>query len=168
MSAAYIHILGDIIQSVGVIIAAVIIKIFGKEYEIVDPICTIFFAVIVLFTTTPVIKKAISVLLEAMPDSIDYVKLKQSIEGVKGVINIHDLHVWSITHGKNAMSVHVLGDNTNEKLLKDVTKVVRKFKIYHSTIQLENQRHNIRDTSQFIDCTHNIHQNNHNDESGQI
>jgi solute carrier family 30 (zinc transporter), member 2 len=70
MRAAMIHLLGDLIQSVGVVIASIVVK-FNPTWKLCDPICTIVFAIIVLFTTTNVVKDCIRVLMEASPNGID-------------------------------------------------------------------------------------------------
>jgi zinc transporter 2 len=76
-----IHIIGDIIQSIGVIIAAITVYCF-PEYQIVDPLCTMLFAVLVLFTTLPIIKQCINVIMEATPAEINMKHLKKDITDV--------------------------------------------------------------------------------------
>ena len=112
VDAAMLHVLGDCIMSVGVIIAAIIITIWPEAW-MCDPICTYFFAIIVLVTTYPVTRKCIKVLMEGTPDKFDTKKLTQAIwalntETEKLILDVHDLHVWSISIGKNAMTVHII------------------------------------------------------------
>jgi zinc transporter 2 len=79
--AAFLHILGDLLQSIGVIIAAVIIVI-EPEWQIADPICTFLFSIIVVFTTVPITKQAISVLMEASPIGINLEELNSDLQSV--------------------------------------------------------------------------------------
>jgi zinc transporter 2 len=106
LRAALIHIIGDIVQSIGVIIAAVIIYI-KPTWNLADPLCTFLFSIIVIFTTIPIMKDCVRVLMEGTPASVDIEKLKTDLKSIKGVNRIHDLHVWSLSVGKLALSVHL-------------------------------------------------------------
>jgi zinc transporter 2 len=111
MDAAFIHLLGDCIQSIGVIIASVIIY-FRPEAWWCDPLCTYIFVLIVMFTTIPVVKRCLVILMEGTPEKFDVKQLTADIwalntEGNVNIIDVHDLHVWSISYGKNAMTVHI-------------------------------------------------------------
>eukprot|EP00834_Sanchytrium_tribonematis_P003190 NODE_116_length_18347_cov_2.280962.p6 type:complete len:327 gc:universal NODE_116_length_18347_cov_2.280962:15428-16408(+) len=97
--AAIIHALGDALFSVGVIIASLIIY-FKPEYHIVDPISTIFFSIIVLFTTLRILKDSLFVLMEASPSNIDVDRLKFELSGIAGVNDIHCFHVWLLSIGR--------------------------------------------------------------------
>lgn len=107
-----LHVLGDCIMSIGIIIAASIIAIWPQLWMI-DPICTYLFGVIVMFTTWPVTKRCFKVLMEGTPEQFDTKALVADIwalnvEGEeKTILDVHDLHVWSISVGKLAMTVHV-------------------------------------------------------------
>eukprot|EP00124_Ichthyophonus_hoferi_P001210 Ihof_evm3s58 gene=Ihof_evmTU3s58 len=104
--AAFIHVIGDMVQSVGVIIAAIIIWI-RPDLTIVDPICTFLFSVLVLFTTFTLLKDTLNVLMEGTPEGVDPVALTKDLEAIPGVTKAHDLHIWSITVGKPASSIHL-------------------------------------------------------------
>lgn len=84
MTSAYLHVLGDMLMSVGVIIAAVVIYI-KPELKIADPICTYLFSIIICFTTTPIFKECIFVLLEGTPSTINIEALEEDILNVPGV-----------------------------------------------------------------------------------
>lgn len=103
--AALIHVIGDLVQSIGVLIAAVIIKV--KGWTLADPICTFFFSIIVLFTTITVMKDIFFVLMEATPSHFDLSDVKKALSGLDGVMGVHDLHLWSIGMDKTAFSVHL-------------------------------------------------------------
>jgi zinc transporter 2 len=154
LTAAYVHILGDILQSLGVVIASLIIYFFQDSHpniEMVDPICTFIFAIIVLSTSIPVSKDCLNVLMEASPREIDINSLTKDLSQCNGVVNIHDIHVWCISVGRPSISLHILSD-TPQKTLEHATKICQKFGIYHTTIQVEDNTQRRRPS--FINCTH--------------
>lgn len=96
--AALIHTLGDLVQSVGVLVAAIVIH-FKPEYKLADPICTFIFSFLVLFTTINIMKDAVNVLMEATPLSLNYDNVKEVLEDIDGVHSVHSLHIWSLSLG---------------------------------------------------------------------
>lgn len=153
--AAFIHILGDILQSVGVIIAAIIIKIW-PHWTIIDPICTLIFAIIVTFTTYSVIKSCVYLLMESCPEEIHLGDVEEELNKIDGVTEVHDLHIWSLTHGKPAATAHVVGNN-HPYILRKATLLMRQYGIYHSTIQIETVEQSRKGGKYYIDCAHNVH-----------
>jgi zinc transporter 2 len=154
LRAAFIHILGDIIQSMGVLLAAIIIYFFQNTSEnivLIDPICTFVFAIIVLYTSIPVSKDCINVLMEATPKEVDINSLTKELSEIHGVVNIHDIHVWCISVGKPSISLHILS-TTPQKSLEQATRLVKKYGIYHTTIQVEDDTQRRRPS--FVNCTH--------------
>lgn len=154
LRAAYIHILGDIIQSLGVLVASCIIYFFQDKYpsiEIVDPICTFIFAIIVLSTSIPVSRDCLNVLMEASPSEVKIDILTRELSQAVGVVNIHDIHVWCISVGKPSISLHMLS-NTPQKTLEHATQICKKHGIHHTTIQVEDNTQKRRPS--FINCTH--------------
>ena len=145
--------LGDTVQSVGVIIAALII-FFNQDLKLADPICTFIFAVLVVFTTVPVVKDCVRVLMEGVPMGIAIHEFEEKLRNIPGVKEVHDLHVWSLSVGKPTMSAHLFSENTS-LTLKEATKLCRRYGIYHSTLQIENW--NEKNDKDFIKCEHNIH-----------
>lgn len=111
IDSAMLHVIGDCIQSVGVIIAALIIY-FEPRAWYCDPICTYIFAVIVMITTIPITKRCLKILMEGTPEEFNVKQLSEDIWALnsgetKNIVDIHDLHIWSIASGKNAMTVHI-------------------------------------------------------------
>ena len=106
IDAAYLHILGDMLNSVGVIIAAVIIKIW-QELWYVDPICTYIFAIICIWTTRGNFMQSIKLLLVATPTNIDLDDIKTTLSKLDGIDDVHDLHVWGLTMEKFCLTVHL-------------------------------------------------------------
>lgn len=128
-------------MSVGVIIAAVFI-FFQPTWTIADPICTYVFSVIISFTSVPVFKDCIMVLMEGTPADVDIEKLENDIIEMADVEQLHDLHLWSISAGKHAMSCHIVSKHPL-KTLHHVTDLMRrKYKLFHTTIQVENETEN--------------------------
>lgn len=146
--------LGDILQSIGVIIASAIIWI-NPDYKIADPIVTFIFAVIVLYTTLRIIKDCIFVLMEGTPAEFDLEEFETKLKNVDGVLEIHDLHVWTLGVGKPAMSAHIFSDRNTSAVLKKVTRICRLYGIFHSTIQIETIQDKLHED--YFECKHNIH-----------
>ena len=151
IQAAWMHILGDLLQSIGVVIFAVII-FFRQDWKFLDPIISIIFVIIAASFSIPVAKGIITIMLDATPDGLDIERFIITLESISHVREIHDLHVWNLTHGKPAMTAHILVDDRVEYVLKKATIECRKIGIYHTTIQVER----IHDVHQ-INCEHNIH-----------
>jgi zinc transporter 2 len=152
VESAYLHVLGDMLMSVGVIVAAVIIY-FWPSAKIADPICTYLFSVIVGFTSFPVVKECIKVLMEGTPHDIDTQQLKNDICAVEGVEEIHDFHLWSVSIGKSALSCHIKSDKPF-KTLSLVTDMCRKnYSIFHTTIQME-----LSESGFNLKCENDLHE----------
>lgn len=112
-----LHVLGDLLNSVGVIIAAVIIW-FWPEAKIADPIVTFVFTLIIIGTSYPTVKKCLLTLMEATPADIDYEKVEKAILKCAAVEGVHDLHIWALTSGKNACSAHITSKHPFRSLKK--------------------------------------------------
>jgi len=156
INAAILHVLGDLMQSVGVIFAALIIWFF-PSWKLADPLCTLLFSVIVITTTTRVMKQGVRVLMEGTPDGIDSTEVAGTIREIPSVVAVHDLHIWSLSVDQPALAVHLvvqfdqsppgseIGDGndfarTPEDLLNNVNAILKqKYHISHTTIQLEEQ-----------------------------
>lgn len=135
LNAAYIHVLADLAQSVVVFVAGLII--WAKPtWQITDPICTLIFSILVCYSTIGVIRSSLSVLLEEVPPGVKWNDIYNAISCVDGVSNVHDLHIWSISHGNIILSVHATAENT-EQAFRDIKKVSNKSNIHHLTVQLQ-------------------------------
>ena len=91
--AAMVHVIGDMFQSIGVIIAAIVIH-FAPNAKIIDPICTFVFSFIVLLTTIPILIDCIKILMESTPQNVKVDKIQKALEEIEGVKEVHDLHIW--------------------------------------------------------------------------
>ena len=140
---AFIHALGDLVQSVGVLIAAMLIWYDNERFAIADPICTLIFSVIVLFTTFKLMRDILDILMEAVPAGIDCNRIAFELRQLSDVEEVHDLHVWNLSMNKPTLSVHLRLSNLStfadaDKVLKKAEKLLRTtFGIKHSTIQIE-------------------------------
>lgn len=151
--AAFIHVLGDFFQSVGVLIAAYIIY-YHPELQIVDPVCTFIFSFLVLITTIAIMRDALNVLMEGSPRSIDFLEVADTLSTIKGVIRVHNLRIWSLTLDKIALSVHLaISDNyDSQDVLKSAMNILRtQFKVYECTVQIE---HYSNDMDECVKCEH--------------
>ena len=137
VDAAFLHVLGDMLMSIGVIIAAIIIYFFPSLWY-ADPLCTYLFSIIVVVTTFPIIKNCISVMMEGAPKSFDLEDLRADIElaGGEDIIDIHDLHVWTISMGKLSMSVHIKSVKPLKTLAAVTDMCRRRYQLFHTTIQV--------------------------------
>jgi cobalt-zinc-cadmium efflux system protein len=136
--AAYLEILGDSLASVGVIVSSLII-IFTKWYA-ADPIISGLIGLAILPRTWLLLSECVNILMEGTPGRIDLSSLRKAITAVEGVLDVHDVHVWTITSGLDAMSGHILIDNRApaEEVLTCVTKILNDdFDLHHTTIQVE-------------------------------
>ena len=140
MKAAYFEVLYDMLASVGVIVAGIIMLTTGWYYA--DPLISAGIGLFILPRTWLLLRDAVGVLLEGTPADVNLAALRATIESVAGVADVHDLHVWSLTSGVNAMSVHtVLADHAlhDEVLTAVRQQVTSEFKIVHATVQVECQ-----------------------------
>ncbi|XP_075431733.1 putative proton-coupled zinc antiporter SLC30A4 [Ascaphus truei] len=104
--AAFVHALGDLAQSVGVLIAAYIIR-FKPQYKIADPICTYIFSVLVIFTTLRIMRDTILIILEGVPKHLNVDQIKDDLMKIDDVYSIEDLNIWSLTTGKSTAIIRV-------------------------------------------------------------
>jgi len=140
MKGAYYEVFSDLLTSIGVIGAAIIMLTTGWYYA--DPLISAGIGLFILPRTWMLLRDAVGVLLEGTPTDVNLAALREAIESVAGVASVHDLHVWSLTSGVNAMSVHaVLSDHgLHDDVLAAVhKKVTADFKIAHATVQVECQ-----------------------------
>ena len=133
--AAFIHAVGDLVQSVGVMIAAIIIWAEPRAH-VADPICTFLFSILVLFTTFGIMRTAARTLLNSVPTSVNMPALASQLAAIPGVANIHDLHVWAFGTGRVAMTVHMVADDPPAALVA-AQEVAATHDIGHSTVQVE-------------------------------
>lgn len=141
IKAAYIHILSDLAGSVGVVGGAILIQLTG--WMILDSVISFFIALLIVRSALSIIKEAVNVLMESVPKELDIGDIEQTLLRFDHVQNLHDLHVWALTSGVNALSCHLLVDDLDEgqRLLTPIHRELKeKYNIDHVTIQLEDER----------------------------
>ncbi|KAI7805049.1 hypothetical protein IRJ41_024451 [Triplophysa rosa] len=140
--AAFIHTLGDLLQSFGVLVAATIIY-FQPEWKMADPVCTFLFSLFVLGTTFTILKDIFHTLMEGVPPGVDINSIKELLLSVGGVESTHDLHVWSLTSSETQLTVHAVIDEQTDPqtVLMDMNKLLRsEYGFDNITIQTETYR----------------------------
>lgn len=140
LHSAFLHVLGDAISSVGVILAAVIIGLTGWEW--MDPAMSVLIGLIILVSSFRVLRSAVHILVEGVPEGLSLATIKSAINGVPGVTGTHDLHVWNICSGHVALSAHVVlpeaSVSRQQTVMHELQNCLdRQFRITHTTIQIE-------------------------------
>lgn len=139
IKSAWLHIVGDLLASVGVVIASVIILVTGWRFA--DPIAGMVVGIMILVGGVRVVRDALWVFLEFVPREIEPENLVERIRAVDGVCDVHDLHIWSISHGRVAFSAHILVKDQllseAQRIRKAVEEILKEEGIDHSVIQLE-------------------------------
>jgi cobalt-zinc-cadmium efflux system protein len=139
---AFLHMFGDLLSSVGVIVGALMILFFG--IRLADPILSVLIGGIILVGAWRLVRQSTSILLESVPSHVRLQDVKESLLSIDGVHDVHDLHVWTLSSGRYALSAHIV---VMDKLVSDCSGVVRrseemlreKYAISHTTFQLECQ-----------------------------
>jgi cobalt-zinc-cadmium efflux system protein len=138
---AYAEVLGDALASIGVIAAAVIVRTTG--FLLADPLISAAIGLVILPRTWRLMGQAVHILMEGVPPHLDLREIETAMRAAHGVRAVHDLHVWTLTSGKEALSAHVLVDDLadGQHVLGDLQQLLReRFEIEHVTIQLESDR----------------------------
>ncbi|CAG9855260.1 unnamed protein product [Phyllotreta striolata] len=148
--AAFIHVVGDFLQSFGVFVAAIVIY-FKSNLMIVDPICTFIFSGLVLITTYAIIKDALMVLMEAMPKGINFEEVMNILLNINGVMRVHNLRIWALSLDKIAMSAHVAitaGTDPQSILMIATKNIHEKYNFFEMTLQIEDFQDAMEDCTQ--------------------
>jgi len=134
---AYLHVLGDLLGSIGAMAAGAVILITG--WTLADPLISVAIAVLIVWSGAKLARDSVEILLEATPRHISLSEVERRIAGIPGVNDVHDLHVWTLTSGVVAMSGHaVVSDpGANQRVLETVQGQMADLGIKHVTMQLE-------------------------------
>ncbi len=138
--SAYLHMFGDAISALGVVVAGVLVATTGAT--IADPLVSILIGILILWSSWGILKESVNVLLEGIPEGMKMEAVEQTICGVEGVLAVHDLHVWTIGSGIIACSCHVTVEEQTVREGENVLRIVadalqQQHGITHSTIQVE-------------------------------
>ncbi|XP_032838828.2 zinc transporter 4 [Tyto alba] len=148
--AAFVHALGDLVQSIGVLVAAYIIR-FKPEYKIADPICTYVFSILVVLTTVRILCDTGVIILEGVPRHLNVDRIKEDLMKIEDVYSIEDLNVWSLTAGKTTAIVHlqlVPGSSSKWEEVQSKARqlLLNTFGMYKCSVQLQSYKQEISKT----------------------
>ncbi len=138
----FLHMMGDLLSSVAVIAGAVLILLFGLR--IADPVLSMVIGAIILYGAWKLVTQSTSILLESVPSHIKLDDVRKSLLGVEGIVEVHDLHIWTLSSGLHAMSAHVVMQDSLVSLCSDAVHrceqmLKEKYMISHTTFQIECQ-----------------------------
>jgi cobalt-zinc-cadmium efflux system protein len=141
--AAFIHMLGDALGSVAIVAGALVIRYTGWQW--IDPLLSTLIALLIIWTAWDITKESLNILLEGLPRGMKLDDIMAAMRATAGVLEVHDVHVWSLGSNTHAMSCHVLIDDMppseSESILNALNALLReRFEIGHSTIQFEHVR----------------------------
>ncbi len=140
LRSAYLHVLADAVGSVSVIGAAIVIWTTG--WHLADPVASLLVCAVILWGSWNLIVQSVNILLEGTPAHIDVVDVMRTMQAVPGVKRVHDVHIWTITSGMEAMSGHVVIQDLSGSctMLAELNKLLcERFGIHHATLQLETE-----------------------------
>ena len=139
--SAFVHMLGDALGSIGIILGGVCIRWTGRHW--IDPLLSVLIGVLILWTAGGIIKESLNILLEGLPRGLHLETVVAEVRRLPGVIDVHDVHIWSLASHTHALSCHVLIEDlppsASETILRGVNDLLAdRFHITHTTIQFEH------------------------------
>ncbi|KAF9157520.1 hypothetical protein DFQ26_008655 [Actinomortierella ambigua] len=139
ITAATLHVLGDLLSSIGVLISSLLITFF-PAWTILDPICTFVFSILVILTTIGVFKRSVAILMERVPNHLSVEETREAIRTVPGVLEVKRIHLWALTLGQTALTARVY-------LQPDIQDTVRAAKVIRATRRLLRRQYGIRQST---------------------
>jgi cobalt-zinc-cadmium efflux system protein len=139
--SAFVHMLGDALGSVAIVVGAVVIRATG--WQEVDPILSILIAALIVYSAWDIIRESLNILLEGLPRGIRLNDVAAATKAIEGVLDVHDLHIWSLGSNSHALSCHVLIEDVppsaSDAILRRINLMLaKKYAIGHTTIQFEH------------------------------
>ncbi len=140
LRSAFVHLIGDVLSTIGAVIAGVIIYFTNANW--LDPLVSVLIGFLILYNAWGILRDAVDILLEATPRDVNIKKMVDDIIQIDGVLGIHDIHVWSLTQNMRTMSAHVLTDDLHisagAEIQRQISEILRhQYNISHATLQLE-------------------------------
>jgi cobalt-zinc-cadmium efflux system protein len=133
--AAYLHLMADSLGSVGAVIAGAVLWMTG--WRPIDPLITIFCAALMLWSSWALVREAVEILMESTPSHVDPERVAADLRGIGGVKETHDLHIWTVSSGRLALSVHLIAES--DAVLARANALLKEtYGIVHTTIQIEH------------------------------
>ena len=140
--AVFMHMLGDAVSSIGIIAGAIAIHFTG--IDAIDPVLSILIGGLIIWTAWDIIQESLNVLLEGLPRGMELSEVTGALRQLQGVIDVHDLHIWSLGSSAHALSCHVLIEDMppseSNTILLRINELLCTFDIHHSTIQFEHAK----------------------------
>lgn len=163
--SAFVHMLGDAVGSLAIVAGAVMIHYTGWLW--VDPVLSMAIGVLIVWTAWDIIRESLNILLEGLPRGIALPEVVESMRSVGGVLDVHDLHIWSLGSSTHALSCHVLiadvPPSCSDIILRGLNSVLaERFQIAHTTVQFEHVSCAISETG----CAIPVHPEEHHDHEG--
>lgn len=137
--SAYLHVLGDMLGSIGAILGGILMWAFG--WYIADPLISVVVAILIMLSASRVTKESVHILLEGAPSRLDTTEIAGRLQQLEGVTAVHDLHVWTVTSGFESLTCHLIAEDNlpSYPILAQALQVLEHdFGITHATIQIEN------------------------------
>src|ERR1051325_2197822 len=140
LRSAFVHLMGDVISTIGAVIAGVIIYFTHANW--LDPLVSVLIGFLILYNAWGILRETVDILLESTPPALDMKKMVKDITSVEGVLGVHDLHVWSLTQNMRTMSAHILTEDISVSAGAQIQSrinelVYHRYNIAHATLQLE-------------------------------
>jgi cobalt-zinc-cadmium efflux system protein len=140
LQSAFLHLMGDVIATIGAVIAGVIIYFTRAQW--LDPFVSVLIGFLILYNAFQIVRETLDILLESVPRDVDTKAMVDDILRIKGVLGVHDLHVWSLTQSLRTMSAHILTEDlpisAGAQIQRQVNEIVfHRYHIGHATLQLE-------------------------------
>ncbi|MEO8356436.1 MAG: cation diffusion facilitator family transporter [Chloroflexota bacterium] len=140
LRSTFVHLMGDVISTIGAVIAGVIIYFTDANW--LDPLVSVLIGFLILYNAWGILRETVEILLESTPRDVDLKQMVEEIVDIDGVLGVHDLHVWSLTQSLRSMSAHILTEDitvsAGAAIQSEINKLVyRRYNIVHATLQLE-------------------------------
>jgi cobalt-zinc-cadmium efflux system protein len=140
LRSAFVHLMGDVLSTVGAVIAGVLIYFTSANW--LDPLVSVLIGFLILYNAFGILRETVDILLESTPRDVDMQSMVDDILQVNGVLGVHDLHVWSLTRSLRTMSAHILTNDLPISLGAEIQRQVneilyRRYNVAHATLQLE-------------------------------
>ncbi len=161
--AAFVHMLGDAVSSLGIVAGAVAIHFTGLS--VIDPVLSVLIGILIVWTAWDIIQESLNVLLEGLPRGMELNEVTNAMREIDGVIDVHDLHIWSLGSSAHALSCHVLIEDMppseSNAILQRINDVLCKYEIHHTTVQFEHSKCALSDAPCNILVTSQHHEHEH-------
>jgi len=164
LRGAYVHMLGDLLGAIGIIAGALIIRFTG--WSTADPVLSAIIALLIVWTAVDIVRESLNILLEGKPRGVELGAVASAIREVEGVLDVHDLHIWSLGSDSHALSSHVLIEDMPPSRSGQILHCINhaladRFHIHHTTIQFEHVSCSISDSGCVITASPADHQHHH-------